>query len=248
MDVQNEINRLQEMLNLKNSNQDPPVDLYDLKGSDKGDKEIDSLTKEPSDTILMGDQVISTTLERENDKFIKSSVDDLVPIPRESEVTSVCDDLECDMPVNTPLPTTNVREENFDINLPLGEYVVDFLMDNVDVADLPRHLVKQLFSHLVKNPSLTKRMSDEPLGVMDISSLDPPKSTPLNYEPLGNSDSMSRSIETSELILEELTVEIGLDDSILTEIDDGIPYDREDLRACFQSSNYLVSDHLHAYI
>ncbi|GKC96916.1 hypothetical protein Tco_1162358 [Tanacetum coccineum] len=52
----------------------------------------------------MGDEVISTTLERENDKFIKSSVDDLVPIPRESEVTSVYDDLECDMPITIPLP------------------------------------------------------------------------------------------------------------------------------------------------
>ncbi|GJX61272.1 hypothetical protein Tco_0294172 [Tanacetum coccineum] len=164
MDVQNELNRLQEMLNLRNSNQDPPVDLYHLEGSDKGDNKIDSLTKEPLDTLLMGDEVINTTPKRENDEFIKSSVDDLVPIPRESEVTSVYDDLECDMPITIPLPTTDVREEDFDINSSLGEYVVDFLMENVDVAGLPRHLVKQLFNHLIKNPSLTKGMSDEPLG------------------------------------------------------------------------------------
>ncbi|GKE45117.1 hypothetical protein Tco_1472401 [Tanacetum coccineum] len=116
MDFQNELNRLKEMLNLRNSNQDPPVDLYDLKGSDEGDSEIDSLTMEPFNTFLMGDEIISTITERENDEFIKSSVDDLVLIPRELEVTSVCDDLECDMPVNTPLPTTDVREEDFDIN------------------------------------------------------------------------------------------------------------------------------------
>ncbi|GJU27508.1 hypothetical protein Tco_1166129 [Tanacetum coccineum] len=123
-----------------------------------------------------------------SDDYIESSIDDLVPIPRESEVTSDSN-LECDMPNNTPLPTTNVREEIFDINSPLGEYVVDFLMENVDVADLPRHLVKQLFSHLLKNPSLTKGMSDEPLGddskprsydeFEDISSLDPPELTPV---------------------------------------------------------------------
>ncbi|GJU00384.1 NAC domain-containing protein [Tanacetum coccineum] len=243
MDFQNELNRLKEMLNLRNSNQDPPVDFYDFKGSDEGDSEINSLTKEPLDTLLMGYEVISTTLERENDEFIKS--------------TSVCDDLECDMPVNTPLPTTDVREENFDINSPLGEQVVGFLMENADIAGLPRHLVKRLFSHLLKNLSLNKGMSDEPLGddskprsydvtfsnllfdfnddytlcyynplfdeeFEDISSLDPPKSTPLNYEPLGNSDSMSRSIETSDLILEELTAEIGLDDSIPTETDDSL--------------------------
>ncbi|GKB31088.1 hypothetical protein Tco_0870489 [Tanacetum coccineum] len=98
---------------------------------------------EPIDTLLMGDEVISTIPARETNEFIKSSVDDLVPIPRESEVTSDSD-LECDMPATTPLPPTDVREEDFDINSPLGEQVVNFLMKNVDVAGLPRHLVKQL--------------------------------------------------------------------------------------------------------
>nr|GEW00362.1 hypothetical protein [Tanacetum cinerariifolium] len=77
---------------------------------------------------------------------IKSSVDDLVPIPRESEVTSICDDLECDMPITIPLPTTDVREEDFHINSPLGEQVVNFLMENGDLADLLRHLVEQFLS------------------------------------------------------------------------------------------------------
>nr|GEU66714.1 NAC domain-containing protein [Tanacetum cinerariifolium] len=85
IDFQNELNRLQEMMNLRNSNQDPSIDLYDLEGSDKGDNKIDSLTKEPSNTHLMGDEVISTTPARENDEFIKSSVDDHFPILRESE-------------------------------------------------------------------------------------------------------------------------------------------------------------------
>nr|GEU79090.1 hypothetical protein [Tanacetum cinerariifolium] len=178
------------MMNLRNSNQDPPIELCYYEGSDEGDKEMNSLIKKSFDTLLM-----------------------------EDEVTSVYDDLECDMPVNTPLPTTDVREENFDINSPLGEHVLDFLMENVDVDDLPRHLVKQLFCILVKNPSLTKRLSDEPLGddskprsydvtflnplfdfnddytlcydnqlfdeeFEDISSLDPLKSAPLNHESL----------------------------------------------------------------
>nr|GEY98372.1 hypothetical protein [Tanacetum cinerariifolium] len=155
----------------------------------------------------MGDEFISTTPERENDEFIKSGVDDLVPIPMESEVTSGCDDLECDMHVNTPLPTTHVREEDFDINSPIGEYVVDFLMENVDVADLPRHLVKQIFSHLLKNLSLTKGMSDEPLVARVFD------------EPLSNFNSMPRSSENSKLF-EELITEFGLEDSIPTEIDD----------------------------
>ncbi|GJR94561.1 hypothetical protein Tco_0266735 [Tanacetum coccineum] len=159
MNVQNEINRLQEMLNLRYSNQDPPVDLYYPEGSDDytevhfEDEQIlrqhniaqvtppaytPSLpfltTMEPVDTLLIGDKVIRTTPAREIKKFIKSSVDDLVPIPRETEVISDSN-LECDTLINTPLPTTDVKEENFDINSPLGEYVVDFLKENVDVAD-----------------------------------------------------------------------------------------------------------------
>ncbi|GKF04214.1 hypothetical protein Tco_0034882, partial [Tanacetum coccineum] len=106
MDFQNELNRLQEMLNLRNPNQDPTVDLYDLKGSNEGDNEINSLTKEPLDTLLLGGEVISTIPDMENDEFIKSSVDDLVLIPRESEVTLVFDDLECDIPITIPFPTT----------------------------------------------------------------------------------------------------------------------------------------------
>nr|GEV00073.1 ribonuclease H-like domain-containing protein [Tanacetum cinerariifolium] len=183
-------------------------------------------TMEPTDTLLMG--------------------------VRESEVTSDSN-LECDMPDNTPFPATNVREEKFYINSPLAEQLVDFLMKNEDVAGLPRHLVKRLFSHLVKDLSSTKRMSDEPSGdnskpisydvtfsnslfdfnddytlcydnllfdeeFEDISSLDPSKSAPFSYEPLDNPDSMSRSLKTSNLNLEELTAKIGLDDLILTEL------------------------------
>ncbi|GJV74952.1 hypothetical protein Tco_1506536 [Tanacetum coccineum] len=292
MGFQNELNRLQEMPNLRNSNQDPHVDLDHLEGSDEGDNEINSLTKEPLDTLLMGDEVISIIPERENYEFIKSSVDDLVPILRESEVASVYDDLEYDMPITIPLPTIDGREENFDINSPLGEQEVDFLMENVDVAGLPRHLVKQLFNNLNKNPSLTKGMSNELLdddskprsydvtfsnplfdfnddftlcndnplfdeeiedisrdekidlllrydldtlstgdreidfnSSRDIEELeclladDPVPVQKVFNKPLGNSDSMSRSSETSNLF-EELIAEFGLDDSIPTETDD----------------------------
>ncbi|GJU55793.1 hypothetical protein Tco_1229507 [Tanacetum coccineum] len=41
---------------------------------------------EPLDTFLMGDEIISTIPAREIDEFIKSSVEDLAPIPRESEM------------------------------------------------------------------------------------------------------------------------------------------------------------------
>ncbi|GKE86833.1 hypothetical protein Tco_1560575 [Tanacetum coccineum] len=119
-------------------------------------------TMEPTNTLLMRDKFISTTPVRENDEFKKSSVDDLLPIPRESKVT-FDSSLECDMPITTPLPPNDDGEVDFDINSPFREQVVNFLMENLDVAGLPRHLVKRLFSHLLKNLSLTKGMFDEPL-------------------------------------------------------------------------------------
>ncbi|GJU87045.1 hypothetical protein Tco_1294591 [Tanacetum coccineum] len=53
-----------------------------------------STTMEPAYVLLMRDEVISTTPARENDKLIKSSIDDLVPIPRESKVI-LDSNLEC---------------------------------------------------------------------------------------------------------------------------------------------------------
>nr|GEV00531.1 hypothetical protein [Tanacetum cinerariifolium] len=43
---------------------------------------------EPEDSLIMGDEDLLTIPEKESDDIIKSSVEDLVPIPRESEDTS----------------------------------------------------------------------------------------------------------------------------------------------------------------
>ncbi|GKA01843.1 hypothetical protein Tco_0674508, partial [Tanacetum coccineum] len=54
-------------------------------------------TMEPEDSLIMGDENLSTIPEKESDEFIKSSIEDLVPIPSESEDTSDSDK-ECDLP------------------------------------------------------------------------------------------------------------------------------------------------------
>ncbi|GKG26523.1 hypothetical protein Tco_0402226, partial [Tanacetum coccineum] len=54
-------------------------------------------TIEPKDSLIMGDEDLSTTPEKESDEFIKSSVEYLVPILSESEDTSD-NDSECDLP------------------------------------------------------------------------------------------------------------------------------------------------------
>ncbi|GJV70174.1 hypothetical protein Tco_1485683 [Tanacetum coccineum] len=46
---------------------------------------------EPEDSLIMGNEELSTIPKKESDEFIKSSVEDLIPIPRESEDTSGSD-------------------------------------------------------------------------------------------------------------------------------------------------------------
>nr|GEU84726.1 NAC domain-containing protein [Tanacetum cinerariifolium] len=103
-------------------------------------------TMEPADTFLMGDEVINTIPTREIDEFIKSSVDALVPIPKESEVTSDSY-LECSMPLDSlPSPRLDVLgERKVDIDLPFGEHIdtlstrereIDFNPRNIETNDL----------------------------------------------------------------------------------------------------------------
>nr|GEW87914.1 putative reverse transcriptase domain-containing protein [Tanacetum cinerariifolium] len=58
------------------------------------------LTLEPKDSLIMGNEELNTIPKKELDEFIKSSVEDLVPIPSESEDTfgseSVCILPSCD--------------------------------------------------------------------------------------------------------------------------------------------------------
>ncbi|GJY03521.1 hypothetical protein Tco_0369461 [Tanacetum coccineum] len=124
-------------------------------------------TMEPLDTLLMGDEVISTTPARKNDEFIKSSVDDLVPIPRESEVTLVSTDLECSMPIDSPpLPCTDVLgDAQVDIDLPFREH-----LDTLSTGD----------REIDFNPS-------------DLETIDPVPDLRIFNVPLGKDDSISRS-------------------------------------------------------
>ncbi|GJZ37884.1 hypothetical protein Tco_0584075 [Tanacetum coccineum] len=56
-------------------------------------------TKEPEDSLMMGDEHLDTIPEKESDELIKSSVENLVPIPNESEDFFFDNGSDCDMPV-----------------------------------------------------------------------------------------------------------------------------------------------------
>ncbi|GJV66326.1 NAC domain-containing protein [Tanacetum coccineum] len=134
-------------------------------------------TMEPLDTFLMRDEVISTILAREINEFIKSSVDDLVPILRESELTLDSIDLECSMPIDPPLPCTDVlRDAKVDIDLPFGEH-----LDTLSTWD------REIDFNPIKDiEELERLLADEPVPVPKVFDA-----------PLGNSDSVPRSYDVT---------------------------------------------------
>nr|GEZ68652.1 hypothetical protein [Tanacetum cinerariifolium] len=191
-------------------------------------------TMEPTDSLLIGDEDSSTTLIRKTVKFINSSANDLVPIPREFENMYRVDGDEF-----MRFEALWVRKRHIGVANPRALVYAGVMIN----GDARRWICKRLCAVFLDGTSLGCIEEFE-----DISILDPPKSAPLNYEPLGNHDSVSRSLETSDLNLEEVATKVSLDNSIPSEIGDGILYDREDHYACFQSSNHSDFDHLLDFI
>ncbi|GJV43758.1 hypothetical protein Tco_1428294 [Tanacetum coccineum] len=67
-------------------------------------------TMEPEDSLIMGNEKLSTIPKKESDEFIKSSIKDLVPIPSESEDTFESDS-DCDLSLCDDFSSINVYEE-----------------------------------------------------------------------------------------------------------------------------------------
>ncbi|GJZ64668.1 hypothetical protein Tco_0621089 [Tanacetum coccineum] len=85
-------------------------------------------TLEPEDSLIMGDENLSTIPEKESDEFIKSSVEDLVPIPSESEDTS-----DSDSDDDESLSEEDVPKENFKIySNPLFEFDDEYISSDIN--------------------------------------------------------------------------------------------------------------------
>nr|GEV57387.1 hypothetical protein [Tanacetum cinerariifolium] len=68
-------------------------------------------TEEPDNSLSMGDEHLSTILKTESDEVIKSSVEDLVPIPCESEGIP---DSMCDVPFRDNSPPLDISKDQFE--------------------------------------------------------------------------------------------------------------------------------------
>ncbi|GJY66279.1 hypothetical protein Tco_0468517 [Tanacetum coccineum] len=88
-------------------------------------------TEEPEDSLIMGNEELSTIPEKESDEFIKSSVEDLIPIPRESEDTSGSDS-------ESVLPSSDdfspiVEEKSVTFSNPLFEFDDEYISNDVNL-------------------------------------------------------------------------------------------------------------------
>ncbi|GJX97658.1 hypothetical protein Tco_0353456 [Tanacetum coccineum] len=89
-------------------------------------------TEEPKDSLIIGDEHLSTIPEKVSDEFIKSSVEDLIPIPSESEDTSD-NEVNFTSSDDVSLSEKDVLKETFKIySNPLFEFDDDFTSSDVN--------------------------------------------------------------------------------------------------------------------
>ncbi|GJY82358.1 hypothetical protein Tco_0495734 [Tanacetum coccineum] len=142
---------------------------------------------EPEDSLIMGDENLSTIPEKELDKVRKSSVEDLVPIPSESEDTfdsdSKCDLPFCDNHVTffNPLFNDNddftssddellleedVPKENFKIySNPLFEFDDEYISSDVNP------LFNEILKDIESEDSYVSKLDEPDLLVTPLSKL-----------------------------------------------------------------------------
>ncbi|GKD84705.1 hypothetical protein Tco_1355859, partial [Tanacetum coccineum] len=173
-------------------------------------------TKEPVNSLSMGDEHLDTILATKSNEFIKSSVKDLVPIPSESEGIS---DGVCDVPFcnnHTPLEASKDQLEDFsesNDNSTLSdddsfsiddiEYVEasppDFELISLEVVEIVIPKVGGIEDDIlltIKDDILHEKLSNVNLLIAKIEAL--------KDNPIPSSDVMTKSSSTSfNLFLEE---------------------------------------------
>nr|GEU60808.1 hypothetical protein [Tanacetum cinerariifolium] len=111
------------------------------------------LIEDPEDSLIMGNKELNTIPEKESDEFIKSSVEDLVPIPSEFEDTSRSNS-ECILPSCDDFSPIDVPEEKaVTFSNPLFNSNDDFISsddESLSDEDIPEDDVKIYSNPLFK--------------------------------------------------------------------------------------------------
>nr|GEU43774.1 hypothetical protein [Tanacetum cinerariifolium] len=152
---------------------------------DDEDYTIAITPEEPDNSLSIGDEHLDTILATESNKVIKSSVENLVPIPSESEgiPNKACDVPFCDN--SSPLDVLKDQfEEFFDSNDDSTSIDDDyFSIDNIDYVEASP-LDSELIKYLNDNPTpdhVLKPPSPSPIPVEDSDSFLEKSDTSLSY-------------------------------------------------------------------
>ncbi|GJY32644.1 hypothetical protein Tco_0417113 [Tanacetum coccineum] len=90
-------------------------------------------TLEPEDSLIMGGEHLSTIPENKSDEFLKSSVEDLVPIPSAPEDTSESENDDFTSSDDESLSDKDVLEDNVKIySNPLFKFDDEYISSNVN--------------------------------------------------------------------------------------------------------------------
>ncbi|GJW17042.1 hypothetical protein Tco_0024478 [Tanacetum coccineum] len=218
--------------------------------------------EEPVNSLSMGDKHLDTIPETESDEFIKSSVEDLVPIPSESEGIP---DKMCDVPLcenTTPLNAPNEHSEivvnsdddnsSSDDDSPYGEDI-DYVdasppdveivsLEGVEIVDPEVGRIDDDILLTIKDDILHEKLLNVNLLIAKIDAL--------RDNPTPSSDVVTKSTSTfPNLIWEETNT---FDNSIpesetfrfnLEEISSGSPTTHSELSLPDYKAFYVDNDH-----
>ncbi|GKC18280.1 hypothetical protein Tco_1020430, partial [Tanacetum coccineum] len=161
-------------------------------------------TEEPDNSLSMGDEHLSTIPETESDEVIKSSVEDLVPIPSESE--GISDDT-CDVPFCDNSPPLDVLNDHFEIFSDFNDDCTssdDDSFENIDYVEASPPDSELVSLEEVKDDILREKLLNIYLLIAKIESLNDnptpdcvlksPSTFPI---PVEDSDSFFKKSDTS---------------------------------------------------
>ncbi|GJV30007.1 hypothetical protein Tco_1386455 [Tanacetum coccineum] len=128
-------------------------------------------TEEPDNSLSMGDEHLSTIPEMELDEVIKSSVEDLVPIP--SEFEGISDDT-CDVPFYDNSPPLDVLNDHFEIFSDFNDDCTssdDDSFENIDYVEASPPDFELVSLEEVKDDILCEKLLNINLLIAKIESL-----------------------------------------------------------------------------
>ncbi|GJS08916.1 hypothetical protein Tco_0365712 [Tanacetum coccineum] len=195
-----------------------------------------------TDSLIMEDEHLNTIPETESDEFIKSSVEDLVPIPSESEDTSESDS-DCDLSLCDDFSPINVYEEkSVTFSNPLFDSNDDFTSsddESLSDEDVPEDNVKIYSNPLFEfddeyissdvNPLFDEVLEDIESKDSYVSNLDEPALlvTPLSDDNEDECFDPSGDVDEIEFLLHRDPSKISVD-SILEGFTDEPPLEEND--------------------